>query len=260
LIPLDCNLAGTGVLVTRAAHQAEGLCRLITELGGRPLRFPTIEISAPEQTEKLYNVLTHIETYDMAIFISVNAVAWGLKLLARGRLPAGVRTAAVGLSTARALAEAGQAVAVVPKQGFDSEALLAAPEMSASAVAGKKILIFRGQGGRALLGKTLAERGALVEYAEVYRRRCPEHAGDLSQAAWIRDLDVTTATSNTILDNLLLLFGDTQRECLLATPLIVISERMCDHARALGWRWVTLAAGPDDRSIVDAICQWSASR
>jgi len=256
----DCNLAGVAVLVTRAAHQAQGLCNLIGELRGRPIHFPAIEISAPAQTEQLHELLAHIETFDMAVFVSANAVKWGLNCLPEGRLPERMKIAAVGLATAQALAESGQLASVVPEQGCDSEALLAAAEMSAQAVAGKRVLIFRGQGGRALLGDTLTRRGALVDYAEVYRRSCPQPTGDLSQTSWIGDLDVITATSNSILDNLFLLFGETQGERLLETPLIVISERMREHAHGLGCRHVILATGPDDRSIVAAICRWIAHR
>ncbi|MCP5409554.1 MAG: uroporphyrinogen-III synthase [Chromatiaceae bacterium] len=258
--PADCNLAGTGVLITRAAHQAEGLCKLVDELNGRPLRFPALEISAPAQTEQLKELLARIEDFDVAVFISANAVKWGVKYLSKGRLPEQMRTASVGLATAQALAESGHQVTLVPKQGFDSEALLAAPELSAQQVAGKRVLIFRGKDGRALLGETLTRRGALVEYAEVYQRSCPEPTGDLDKKPWLDSLDVITATSNAILDNLYLLFGETQRARLQQTPLVVISERMREHAHALGCRQVILADGPDDRAIVEAICRWIVSR
>jgi uroporphyrinogen-III synthase len=256
----DCNLAGAGVLVTRAAHQAEGLCRLIGEMKGRPLRFPALEIAASTQTAQLKELLARIETFDMAIFVSSNAVKWGLEQLPGGHLPKRIATVAVGPATAQALTESGCRVAVVPEKGFDSEALLAAAEMGAQEVAGKRVLIFRGQGGRALLGDILTRRGALVEYAEVYRRSCPVRADDMNRLSWINDLKVTTATSNRVLDNLLLLFGDAQRERLLQTPLVVISQRMRNHSHALGFREVIMASGPDDRSIVEAICRWISNR
>ena len=50
--------------------------------------------------------------------------------------------------------------------------------------------------------ETLTRRGALVEYAEVYQRNCPEPTGDLDKKPWLDSLDVITATSNAILDNL----------------------------------------------------------
>lgn len=252
-----CDLAGTRVLVTRAEEQAEGLCQLIADLNGRPLRFPCIEICASEDDAHLADVRLRIEQADMAIFISANAVRYGLQQLSGGRLPGQVKIAAVGMATAQALTDSGHKVAIVPAQGFDSEALLRCPEMSAERLMGKRILIFRGQDGRELLRETLGRRGAQVEYAEVYQRRCPPPVADLE---WLSVLDVVTATSNNILDNLFQLIGDRFKQRLQRLPLIVISERMRDHAQALGCHQVMLAAGPDDRSLVEALCQWFINR
>ncbi len=64
----------------------------------------------------------------------------------------------------------GFAEVIAPQDGFDSEAVIALPEFAADAVRGRKVLIFRGDGGRELLADTLRERGASVEYVTCYRR------------------------------------------------------------------------------------------
>ena len=43
----DTGLQQLGVLVTRPAHQAKGLCGLIEQAGGRAIRLPVIEIVGP---------------------------------------------------------------------------------------------------------------------------------------------------------------------------------------------------------------------
>jgi MFS superfamily sulfate permease-like transporter len=81
--------------------------------------------------------------------------------------------------------------------GQDSEALLALPQLEQ--VAGKRIAIFRGVGGRTLLADTLRSRGATVDYVECYRRRRPDaDAGPLLQR-WADVSAVTIASAETLL-------------------------------------------------------------
>ncbi|MES9888849.1 MAG: uroporphyrinogen-III synthase [Candidatus Sedimenticola sp. 6PFRAG1] len=248
-----CDLAGLGVLVTRAQHQAQGLCRQIREHEGRSISFPAIEIGGPADPAATGALLERINQYHTLLFISPNAVAWALKLLGDKGLPEGVQIGAVGRATAQALARAGCPVDIVPEEHFDSEALLATEALSD--VEGRNVLIFRGRGGRALLGDSLSARGAKVDYAEVYQRICPDADTTELLLRW-DDVGVVTATSNAILDNLLSLFDVSGRSRLLATPLVVVSERMRGHARDLGFRQVLLSAGAEDHNILAAICDW----
>ncbi|MEW7982061.1 MAG: uroporphyrinogen-III synthase [Candidatus Sedimenticola endophacoides] len=249
-----CELGGAGVLVTRAEHQAGGLSELISRHGGRPVGFPAVRIAGPGEPERVKALLGRLASYHTLLFISPNAVQYALGLIEGGALPPGVRVGAVGKGTARALALAGHAVDIVPEGRFDSEALLATPELAQ--VAGERILIVRGWGGRALLGDTLGARGARVEYAEVYRRLCPETPPGALLRRWSRDIDLVTATSAEILDNLCRMLGPAGRDSLLATPLVVVGTRMRAHARSLGFQQVILADGADDPALLRALCAW----
>jgi uroporphyrinogen-III synthase len=196
--------------------------------------------------------------YHIAVFISPNAVRYGLELLHGGSLPGNPLIAAVGKGTARALEAAGVAVDILPRERFDSEALLETPELRG--LEGRRVLILRGNGGRPLLGDDLRARGAEVVYAEVYRRECPDaDAGPLLRH-WSDQVQVVTATSCEILENLTAIFGEAGRTRLTATPLVVISERMRGVAQALGFREIILARRAEDGAIVDALCHWVAGR
>ena len=70
-----------------------------------------------------------------------------------------------------ALARHGIHDVISPPLRFDSEALLELPQLTD--VNGRRVIIFRGDGGRELLGETLAARGASVEYVSCYRRGRP---------------------------------------------------------------------------------------
>ncbi len=248
----NCDLSGAGILVTRAAHQAGPLCDLIRIHHGRALRFPAIEITGPKDPELAGKLLAAVEDFDIVVFISPNAVSRSVRLLPVGGIPPAVKIAAVGRGTGNCLAEAGISVDLIPEGRFDSEALLGSPALHAPA--GKRILIVRGEGGRALLGDTLSERGAMVTYAEVYRRRCP--TGDASQLlkTWDRDVDLVTATSREVLENLFHIIGPEGAGQLRRTPLVVISERMRRLAVELGCRKISVARRADDLAVFEAIC------
>ena len=159
----EAMLKGYGVLVTRPEHQAGELAAAIEEAGGEAIRFPVIDIE-PQNSADVNRCLEALPTADITIFISTNAVIYGLPY-ADGDETA---IAAIGPSTKTAIESAGRQVDIFPAQGFDSEQLLT--EAGLQDVAGKNIRIIRGDGGRELLAETLRERGATVDYLPVYRR------------------------------------------------------------------------------------------
>ncbi len=257
-MPEKIDLSGVGVLVTRAAHQAGSLCGQIAAQGGSPIRFPAVEITRPADLDAARAQMASASDYDFLIFISQNAVMYGIKLSPDEKLPTAPALVAVGRSTAQKLAESGYPVDVVPEKLFDSEALLDTPELKD--VAGRRVLIARGNGGREFLATELTHRGAEVAYAEVYTRSCPQvDASNLIQR-WIDDIDVVTVTSIDLLDNLFTLFGEAGAELIEKTPLVVVSDRMRQNARKRGCQNVILAKGVEDRWIVEAVLMWARSR
>lgn len=255
----DADLSGVGVLVTRPAHQAETLCQLIEAVGGIPIRFPTLEIQSIGHSEVLMKRLAQLADYDMVIFVSPNAVTQGLPLIrAAGGFPADIVIAAVGGGTQRELRKAGLTVGILPAERFDSEGLLACEELSD--VSDKNILIVRGQGGRPLLGDTLSERGAQVDYAAVYVRALPELDAQSLIDGWHTEVDIVITTSNEVLNNLVDIIGETGLELLRQTPLVLISERMVDRAEELLCTDILQAPGADDNALLATLIDWTKQR
>jgi uroporphyrinogen-III synthase len=256
LMNTSCELHGLRVLVTRPADQAEPLCRLISEAGGEALCLPTLEIQDPDprNVARLNDVIDNLEIYDLAVFISVNAVSRGMEFI-RGRRPwpARVKVATVGASSAQALAGFGLAVDLVPSHQFNSEALLALEELRD--MRGKRVVIFRGNGGRDLLRDVLIQRGAVVDYVEVYRRECPEiEPGAIAHFWQPGAVDLITITSNESLQNLYNMAGVQARPLLRNMQLVVISRRQAVLAEELGFRHKPLvAANAGDEAILSVL-------
>lgn len=252
------ELAGLHVVVTRPRGQEQQLCELIEAAGGVSLHYPVLEIEDSPQQEQLSRQFQHLREFDLLIFISPNAVARGMNLInAQGGLPEGLQTATVGRGSGRELKRIlGREPDFVPASQFNSEGLLALPQMQE--ISGKRVLIVRGEGGRELLAETLRERGAEVEYAEVYRRSRPEVDNSALMHAWARnEIDIIVVTSGDGLRNLYDMVGQLGRQWLRKTPILVINERLVALARELGLEQAPIiAAEASDSGIVDALNAW----
>jgi uroporphyrinogen-III synthase len=252
-------LAGVHVLVTRPAHQAGPLCALIAGAGGTASIIPVIEIAGPADRRTVDGILARLAGFDIAVFVSANAVDQALALLEhRGGWPGGPRIATVGRGSAAALARHGLHTDICPPARFDSEGLLAEPAMQQ--VAGLDIVILRGDGGRGLLADTLVARGARVVHAEVYQRRLPdEAAAQLARIATGAPIDVIVVTSNEGLQNLYQAAGEACRGWLTSRQLVVISERAAVLARQLGFAQpARVAAEASDAGLMETIRAWRA--
>lgn len=253
------DLKGLGVVVTRPEGRAETLCRLIESEGGHAIRFPALEISDVQDPRPGLDAIRRLHEFHLAVFVSINAVEKGVKRVLSVRAwPPGLNVAAVGQGTANALQRLGFHNVIHPSVRFDSEGLLALPALRAGNVAGREVVIFRGQGGRGLLARALEERGAHVTYAEVYRRTVPE-VEESRIAALVDDCDVgaVVVTSVEGLRNLKGMLGAGGARWLESKTLVLASGRMTEVARELGiGSPVIVAERADDEALLVAIKRW----
>ena len=248
-------LAGRNIVVTRPAGQVAHLAEALMDLGAKPVLFPVLAIFAVEDAQPLQDAAIRLDGFDWAAFVSPNAVDRALTaILARRPWPGHLRVATIGKSSEMALAQFGIANVVAPRERFDSEALLALPELQD--MAGRRVLIFRGDGGRELLGDTLKERGAVVEYVTCYRRGRP----DLDPAPLLKlwndgHLDAITITSSEGLRNLFDMVGKLGQAWLKKTALFVPHQRIAEQAVSLGCHDVILT-GPGDDGLVAGLLEY----
>jgi uroporphyrinogen-III synthase len=244
-------LAGLKILVTRPRDQSVMLAQRIEQEGGIPLLFPLLEITPVEDTKTLHQQVTRLAQFNLAVFISPNAVKYGMTAIrAASGLPQGLRVATVGQGSAKALRDLGIVNVIAPSECFDSEGLLALPELQN--IAGWRVMIFRGDGGRELLGETLRARGATVEYAACYRRRKPQwNTSALLDAA----PDAITVTSSEALGHLWQMLNEVQCDSIRGIPLFVPHKRIADLAHLQGWEHVRLTDSGDE-GLLSALIAW----
>ena len=108
-------LSGKGIVVTRPAHQAAHLAELIRAAGGRAILFPVIEIVEVGDLQPLLALIDRLDEFDLAIFISPNAVNKAMNLIkARRALPTHLQLAAIGRSGVRELRHFGVPTVIAP--------------------------------------------------------------------------------------------------------------------------------------------------
>jgi uroporphyrinogen III methyltransferase/synthase len=279
------------VVVTRPAGQSRQLTEALQAAGLDVLSFPLLAIGPAADDAPLRAALARLDTFALVVFVSPNAITYALDALAGvqgasvAQWPAQVPVAVVGPASVAALAERGitppacrviaPAGAVANGQGaddaapeaealrFDSEALWA--RLDPAALAGKPVLIIRGNGGRDWLGDRLREAGAQVEAVEAYQRTLPEPSAMQWQAvrdnlrpgaaphAWL----ITSSEAVRNLDALARQHLSPEEDAALRqVQCIAPHARIAEQALALGFPHV-LRAAPGDAGLLAACLQWA---
>lgn len=235
-------------LVVRPAEQADELAQLLRQQGHQPLCCPLLETRAGDELSRLPEWLP---AADIVIAVSVHAVKFAhYFLLQTGLTWPHIEYFVVGQASADAFAEVG-----IQAQCPDdprSEGLLLLPALQS--VAGKRVLILRGNGGRDLIATTLASRGALVHYCATYERHYPALDGTVLTRHWQRaGLDSLLITSGELLQRLLELVPSQQQPWLYDRLLVVPSPRVAEQAAAAGFTRIVIAQGASNQALVAAL-------
>ena len=233
-------LFGRRVVVTRPRMQAGALIDLLEEQGAEVLPFPTIALAPAPDPAALERAVAAAGSYDWIVFTSANGVhAFFEQVAALGkdvRDLAGVRVAAIGPETAAQLAHRLVRPALVPSE-FRAEGVLAA--LRDEDVRGRRFLLPRAAGARAILPESLRARGAVVDEVIAYRAVTPADAdvAGLREALEAGALDALTFTSSSTVRNFVAMLGaaDVSRLVRGGRPAVAcIGPVTADTARELG--------------------------
>ncbi|MCK7598814.1 uroporphyrinogen-III synthase [Microbulbifer sp. CAU 1566] len=244
------------ILITRPAHQCGGWRDLLLAQGAEADCIPLLDI-APikdgDAAQAIKSLIMDFDQFDHAIFVSQNAVQYAFDWLDDywPQLPQGPRYYAIGAATARAIQNRGaEPETDNHNTSMDSEALLSLPGLRSPG--GQRVIIFRGQGGRTLMGDTLVERGARLDYCELYQRLLPADAEEQLRS-YPHTPQAITVHSGETLDNLQHALQASGRNTLRACPLICPSQRVASHAKALGFSHAYAASNASDSAMLAAL-------
>lgn len=238
------------VLITRPAGKADQLLASLDELAIPYLYQPLITTQLVPLKAKAGTML---EQADQVIFVSVSAVSCLQQQYDCRKITAPL--VAVGTTTATVLEKCSGREVLVP-QDQRSEGLLALPQLQD--VAGKHIVIVRGNAGRELIKKGLQQRGAHIHYVQSYRRvPLPLDGQSLSDQWHQQHIQCIVVTSNEILQLIFELLPKEQHSWLQQQLWIMVSPRMKEAAIELGidGSRIYLSASANDQALLEAICQ-----
>ena len=247
-------LTGIGVLITRPIIPATRTALRLIALGATPFVFPTVIIEPSEDLVSLRAALISLTDAYAIIFVSPSAV--GVTCAIDIDIPPSVKVFVPGSGTAKELNLYGISNVQIPLESFDSEGLLKLPDLQSECVRGRRILIFRGNGGRELLYKELVKRGALVEIISAYHRRAPKgFSSELLELLITKKINAVSIMSSISAMNLVTQVSapDFQR-LLIPLPVYASHRRIKFITEGLGFRNV-IETKPGDDGLISALLE-----
>ena len=244
------------VLVTRPAGSWPALT---ARFEGSPIVLqltPTTVQVAPLDPRPGDEAIGRLENYEWLVLTSgqgVSALLRGLGPRGVAGLPPGLRVAAVGPATARALSRAGVGVALVAADA-NSDGLAASlgPQLKG----GARVLVVRPEGAKGPLPAALRSGGAVVDEAPLYRTIASAHAGPLADEAIGGAFAAVVFTAPSALD-LWLDAAGLRRDALVGAltrcARVAIGPTTSARLAALGLPAEATALAPSEDAVGDAI-------
>jgi uroporphyrinogen-III synthase len=239
------------ILVTRPAQQADDLATLLSRRGLAPLVVPTVAIDTISSYHAIDAMLDCLEGADWLVVTSANgASVVASRLRAReGRLPAGVRVAAVGPATSAVLRASG-----LPVDHMPLKYLTIAIANGLGDLRGRRLVLARADTATADLRDVLVGRGATVEEVVAYHTLVgPAASRDPLRAALHDDLAGVAFTSSSTVDGLMRLASALDRGRARALPAFCIGPVTAGTARQEGFDVAAVAEPHTARGLADAI-------
>lgn len=239
-------------LVVRPEPQASSLSQALLAAGHQPVTSPLLNFVKGSELDRLPALLSPLSSADYVIAVSVQAVNFTHTALLEQGIPwPNAHYIAVGEATGNAFAAVGVLGAAVPDDPR-SEGIISLPGLDE--LAGQRVVILRGNGGRHMIAPTLTDRGATVDYCEVYKREySSDPHGKLVKSWQSQGVDSIIITSGGLLSHIVQLATANAKDWLLSRLLIVPSIRVVLEAKELGFTQIINAEGASNQALIAAL-------
>ena len=266
------------IIVTRPAGQARQLIEVLSHaieasgVGKRSLpeilSLPLLTIVPKSDANLADHIATTLSDADLAIFVSPNAIESVMRLLERDWqdfskkvIPIGV----MGGSSHLALKNHGIGLeekptpVIIPKnnENWDSEGLWKELQSLKWDWQNKKVVIFKGDGGRDWLADTLQKAGATVEAISTYTR-VPL---DIDNPAWdaIREMDFSKSLWLLTSSEAVRYLGDVMKDQFMqnlnTASALCPHHNIADAAELIGFGEV-FTSEPGDEALIKSTLAW----
>ena len=243
------------ILVTRPEQESQALCDALNQLGHPAISHPLLTVHPGKELSQLPELFSPLSDGDFLIAVSQHAVEHTQDYLQHHQIDwkKGLHYLAVGQKSAQHLRTYISDTVHFPTPS-DSEHLLALPVLNH--VAGKKVLILRGNGGRDLIYQALEALGAEVNYCEVYQRKMTPFDGKLNARKWqSQNINTIIITSGEQLSFFTSQFAGADLNWVQHCRLLVPSERINQLGQQLGYQHIETVGGASNSDLLHYISE-----
>ncbi|MDN4613643.1 uroporphyrinogen-III synthase [Leifsonia sp. F6_8S_P_1B] len=249
-------LAGWRVLVPRGGPWGDSVAADLRSKGASPIVAPMINFAPTADAPALEGALERLAAGEFDWMTVTSATTVDVLSAQRAVVPPSTRVAAVGETTAAALAAAGYKVDLVPSEDNSARGLLAEWEAATQGVVPLRVLTLRSEIAKPLLTEGLRRIGHEVESVVAYRTigvPVPENV-----VSDVRDglVQAILVTSGSVAQQVQQQLGPVPESTLVAA----IGPQTARDARDLGLRVDVIAEERTAPSLIDAVVAAAASR
>ncbi|MDF2184827.1 uroporphyrinogen-III synthase [Grimontia hollisae] len=241
------------VLVVRPAPACYELVETLNQSGIKALPAPLLSFSEGKDLPVLTNTYRRLPSGSVVVAVSPRAIEYTQQQFRNDNTAwrDDLHYVAVGEKTAQVWLEESGINALQPptedSEGMLSLSVFGEPEHL-------EVLILRGNGGRALLGNTLASRGAKVHYFEAYQRHWTSDSLLSLAMQWqAENVDTLVVTSGEQLSLLCQTISESNQQWLRECHILVPSKRIYNQAIGLGFNTIRCVNSASNTALFHAL-------